>query len=395
MKFEFNKKYIGISIYVFLVVILSIVCYHFIQNIDRTFDLIFRIIGMIKPFIYGFILAYLLNPLLRWFDKEINGTFKGRIPKKYVRMISVFFTYIISGIFLLAFFAIVIPQVANSVTSIFSKSQQFIYNAEVWINELLQKYPELFASIQFSEVSDMINYVVNIVSNAIPSIFNLFLDATSKITSGIIEVVVGIIVSIYMLINKELLFAQIKKVLYAFFPNLFVDKTVEVTRESHAIFSGFIIGKLIDSAIIGVICFISLSLLKFEYALLISLIVGVTNVIPYFGPFIGAIPSGVIVLMVDPQKIVIFFVFILLLQQFDGNILGPKILGQSTGISGMWVIFAILLFGGLLKLPGMFIGVPLFATLYCIFKKIVNYNLAKKNMSINTNDYSSEKHKVT
>lgn len=394
MKFEFNKKYFSISIYVLLVIVLSIVCYDFIQNIDRTFGLFSKIIGMIKPFIYGFIIAYLLNPLLRWFDREITGTFKGRIVPKYVRMISVFFTYIISGIFLLAFFAIVIPQVASSVTSIFSKSQQFIYNAEIWINEVLQKYPEIFARIQFSEVSDMINYVVNIVSNAIPSIFNLFLDATSKITSGIIEVVVGIIVSIYMLVNKEILFAQIKKVLYAFFPNLLVDKTVEITRESHSIFSGFIIGKLIDSAIIGVICFVSLSILKFEYALLISLIIGVTNVIPYFGPFIGAIPASIIVLMVDPKKTIIFLIFILLLQQFDGNILGPKILGQSTGISGMWVIFAILLFGGLLKLPGMFIGVPLFATLYCIFKKIVNYNLMKKNMSINTRDYCSEKHRV-
>ncbi|MEG2295445.1 MAG: hypothetical protein RSB96_01730, partial [Oscillospiraceae bacterium] len=131
MKFEFNKKYISISIYVFLVIILSILCYDFIQKIDRTFALMIQIIGMIRPFVYGFILAYLLNPLLKWFDREMNITLKGRIQKKYVRMFSVFFTYILSGIVLVAFFAIIIPQVASSVTSIFSKSQQFIQNAEV------------------------------------------------------------------------------------------------------------------------------------------------------------------------------------------------------------------------------------------------------------------------
>ena len=198
---------------------------------------------------------------------------------------------------------------------------------------------------------------------------------------------IGVIVSVYVLFSKEKFVSQTKKTVYAVFSTRNANAILHLTRKSNEIFGGFIIGKIIDSAIIGVLCFIGISILRMPYVMLVSVIVGVTNVIPFFGPYIGAIPSAVLIMLADPLKGVYFVIFIFLLQQLDGNFIGPKILGNSTGLSAFWVIFSILLGGGLFGFPGMLMGVPTFAVIYYIVQTIVNRRLENKNLPTQSDFY--------
>ena len=194
-------------------------------------------------------------------------------------------------------------------------------------------------------------------------------------------------ISIYVLFSKETFAGQGKKITFALFNTKTANQIIKDTRFISDTFIGFISGKIIDSIIIGFICFAGTSILKMPYALLISVIVGVTNVIPFFGPYLGAIPSTILILMVNPVKCIYFILFILVLQQLDGNFIGPKILGQSTGLSGFWVIFSITIFGGIMGVPGMIIGVPFFAVLYAMIKRLTNRLLLKRGLPSETNKY--------
>jgi len=220
----------------------------------------------------------------------------------------------------------------------------------------------------------------------LPQIANIA-NISVKIGNIVMDIGLASIISVYFLFSKETLIAQVKKIVYAVFSKNVAKTSVRVARESHRIFSGFINGKLLDSLIIGVLCFIGTSLLRFEYSLLISFIVGVTNVIPFFGPIIGAIPGILILLMVDPWQALWFGLFVLALQQLDGNVIGPKILGNSTGLPALWVMFAILIGGDMFGVIGMFIGVPTFAIIYKFSKEIFEYLLKKKNMPEQTEAY--------
>lgn len=213
-----------------------------------------------------------------------------------------------------------------------------------------------------------------------------------SVTSRVMSFVVGIIISIYVLMGKERFFAQSKKLLSALIPTPAVDRIVQITHQSHEIFSGFISGKILDSCIVGLLCFIGMVIFRWPYAVLISVMVGVTNVIPYFGPFFGAIPSVLIMLIVDPVKAIWLALFILALQQLDGNVIGPKILGNSTGLSAFWVIFSITVFGSLFGVVGMFIGVPLFAVIYSLVRQFCEWRLSCKGMPTGTADYASPEH---
>ena len=199
--------------------------------------------------------------------------------------------------------------------------------------------------------------------------------------------IIGMIISIYVLYNKELFAGQAKKIVYAVLKTKSANQFIMDVRFTSNTFIGFISGKIIDSLIIGVICFAGTSILKMPYALLISVIVGVTNVIPFFGPYLGAIPSTILILMVNPVKCIYFIIFILILQQVDGNLIGPKILGQSTGLSGFWVIFSITIFGGIMGIPGMIIGVPFFAVLYAMIRRMANKMLQRKGLPTDTEKY--------
>ena len=239
-------------------------------------------------------------------------------------------------------------------------------------------------------LENLFSQFFDILSKSLYGIIN----ATINITTAVINVFVGVMIAIYLWSSKEVFFAQSKKISYSFLSKTFVDKCIDLLHEADAVFGGFISGKIIDSAIIGVICYVGMLALNIPYPLLIGVIVGVTNVIPYFGPFIGAIPSILLLLFINPVKALVFAIFILILQQIDGNIIGPKILGDSTGLSAFWVIFAVTVFGGLFGFLGMLLGVPLFAILYTIIRRAVNARLTQKGLSTDTEAYASENNKI-
>ena len=232
------------------------------------------------------------------------------------------------------------------------------------------------------------------LSTALTSAIPQIIQTTVNVTASVLNVIIGFIISVYMMFSKELFFARIHKLFTALFPEKSVEKMASVIHQSNDIFSGFISGKILDSFIIGLLCFIFMSIFGWPYAMLISVIVGVTNVIPYFGPFIGAIPSILILLMVEPWTALWFAIFILVLQQIDGNIIGPKILGDSTGLSAFWVIFAITIFGSLMGPLGMFIGVPLFAVIYSLVRQFAEWRLSQKGLPTATDDYASKEHPI-
>lgn len=398
MKIEWNKKYTTIAIYSFLVIVASIIFYSVVQNFRGFSDYTSKVLTLLTPFIYGFVIAYILNPILRIFDGKILPRItKGQMKPKHRRALSVLLTYMVAALLLMVFFSFVIPEIISSLTGIVTKFPEYVNSAEQWISNML----DTIESWGIDDAQKMMQTLLlsfdewlekgyQIIKDSLPKILNI----TKQFADGIMNIILGLIISVYLLMSKERFFAQLKKALYALLPAKAVERSIYIAHKSHITFSGFINGKLLDSLIIGIMCFVGMSLLKMPNVMLISVIVGVTNVIPYFGPFIGAIPGALIILLTDPVKTIWFLIFILALQQFDGNILGPKILGETTGISAFWVIFAIVVFSGLLGVLGMFIGVPLFAVIYTLVREFIDARLEKKGLTINTAEYASEKHKI-
>lgn len=394
MKIDWNRKYTTIAVYAFLVIAAAMLFGVAINNFAALKTAWGKLVNMMLPLIYGFSIAYILNPVMRFFEEKVlDRLLKGRISTGFRRVMAILLTYLCSLAVILVFFSIVAPQVASSVSGIVSNISSYVPAATQWLEDLVEKLPsdpyfqELLVKVTQS-AEKLLETFYTWLASSLPYALNL----TKSVTVGVTNSILGIIISIYLLMGKERFFAQSKKALYAFFPVRVVDRLVSVSHTSNQVFSGFITGKLLDSFIIGVLCFICMSLFNMPMAMLVSVIVGVTNVIPYFGPFIGAIPSAMIIFIVSPVKAFWFLVLILVLQQFDGNILGPKILGSSIGISAFWVIFSILLFGGYFGVLGMFMGVPTFAVIYSVFRTTVELRLEKKGLPSATSKYASKRH---
>lgn len=396
MKFEWNRKYSTIAVYSFLVFVLCTLFFAFILKIRSVTGLATEIMRLLAPFIYGFAMAYILNPVLRTIEQGIfPRVFGDKVKPKTRRGLAIIATYVFAFACIGVFFWIVIPQIITSISSIVARIPAYVVQANELLNVLLEQLaantlPTEFVATLDQVITDTFNTAVKIIGETVPFLIGM----TMKLSTSIMNFILGVIVSVYMFMSKEKFFAQIKKALYAMFNKTTVDHVISLTHESHMIFSGFISGKILDSFIIGVLCFGCLTVLNMPYAMLVSVIVGVTNVIPYFGPFIGAVPGFFIILMVSPMKALLFLLFIFVLQQFDGNILGPKILGESTGLSAFWVVFSILLFGGLFGFIGMFIGVPVFAVIYSVIRKFIENRLHAKGMPTDTESYASDKHNL-
>lgn len=402
MKFEKNHQYFNIALYAFLAVAASIIFYETVQNADTLLKKASGVFSVLQPVIIGIVLAYILNPILRFFDDRMLKTlFEKKLKRRWRRGIAIVLTYLVAIIFLCLFMAIVLPQLYSSITSIVLQVPAFVQTMTMWYETVVERLASMKIISQGEEISMLTNETVDKLTNMTQSLIDSVMQqfekwlpavwlATAKITNVLLNVILGIIISIYLLFDREKFFAQIKKLLASIFPQKTNAIIMDVAHESHKIFSGFITGTIIDSVIVGILCFIGMCIFKMPYAVLISVIVGVTNVIPYFGPFIGAVPGFLIIYIVDPGQAFWFLLFILLLQQFDGNILSAKILGDSTGLSAFWVVFAITLFGGVFGIMGMFIGVPLFAVIYSMIKRLTSFFLARKGKSVYTSDYDSE-----
>ena len=391
MKINWNDKYNTIAVYTFLTCGAIALAITAISRFGVLVGVFSQIFGILTPFVYGGVLAYLLNPMLIASEKRLLPKLFGKYLKlkpKTLRGVSVLLTFLVAALLLAVFFMIVIPQVAVSVMGLVNRIPAFIGSLEQIFSIIVSHLPdaEILPDAVVTRLEEITKELLQSAYSYMTSLVPVLFTYTSKVTTSLLNLVVGVIISIYMLLSKERFFAQIKKVLYALFPSGVVNQTMEIAHQSNRTFIGFISGKILDSAIIGVLCFICMTLFGMPSAMLVSVIVGFTNVIPYFGPFIGAFPSALIILLDDPIMAFWFLLFILVLQQFDGNILGPKILGDSTGLSAFWVIFSIMLFGGLFGFIGMVIGVPTFSVIYSLFRTFINYRLRKKSMSQQTSD---------
>lgn len=400
MKFGIDKKTLGIGIVALSVIILGVSFIYLLFNGSLFFTAFRKILDVSMPVFYGFIMAYLLSSIVNFIEEKcllpLLKHFKVNITSKLMsrmRLFSIVITLILTFLFIYAFLLIVVPEIYKSIQSIVTLFPTYINNLVHFTEKILVSYPEIehyFTNIMNEYSSDVYEWV----SSLLPSM-NAFIKSLSQSVISFIltlwDLVLGLIVAIYMLASKERFIGQSKKILFSIFKRERANNVLKDIRFIDRTFGGFISGKILDSLIIGILCFICLQFIGTPYSLLISFIVGITNVIPFFGPFIGAIPSAFLVLMVDPLECLYFLIFILLLQQFDGNYLGPKILGDSTGLSSFWVLFSITIFGGLFGFAGMIIGVPTVAVIYELIKRYMSRQLTKKGYPLDTVPYINVK----
>lgn len=359
-----------------------------------------KFFSILSPFIYGFVMAYLLMPVFNMLYRNLqppmshkfkNGT---RLAKGLCSALTLAFGLAVVGVLLW----MVLPQLVTSITSLVDSMDLYMNEISGWVASLLHNNPELEHSFmrlydQFS--AQMMNWAQN---DLLPQLGSMMSGVVTTV-NVLMNLLIGVIIALYILNSKDTFCAQAKKMTYSLFTVEKANAIMARVAHIHRVFGGFITGKLMDSLIIGVLCFIGMRLMisfgwmtmPTSYALLIAVIIGVTNIIPFFGPFIGAIPSTILIMVISPVQALYFVIFVLLLQQFDGNILGPKILGNATGLSSFWVMFAILLFGGVMGFAGMVIGVPLFAVLYSVLTEKINHLLKKRGLSVDTNDYRGHK----
>lgn len=395
MKEDQFKKYLYISLAGALGVILCILFFFMLFRFDQILAAWAVLKGILMPFIYGAVIAYLLTPVCNFIERHLQLFLRGKLKKgKTVKSISGAAGIALSMLFgilvIYLLLAMVLPQVFESIRSIVLAFPSIVERGSAWIQQLLEDN-ELVSNY----VNQFINTVYNNVetwleTKLLPNMQTIVSGVSAGLWSAIVVVknlLIGLIAAIYMMGNRRKFVAQAKKLIYSFFKVPMANAILDECRLIDRMFGGFISGKLIDSLIIGCLCFFFMSLLKLPYTMLISVVVGVTNIIPFFGPYIGAIPSALLVLTVSPIQCLWFLILILVLQQFDGNFLGPKILGNSTGLSSFWVLFAILVFGGLLGFVGMIIGVPAFAVIYDLVKKCSNLLLKKRNLTTSTEVY--------
>ena len=360
---------------------LSIIFFFLIYRFDGFGNAISTLTGILMPFIYGAVIAYLLKPVCN----TIEGFLRRFIPEKMnglINVLAVTFTILFGFLVIYALLMMIIPQLITSVTTLYYTAQanfarfmrwanhlEFIENNEQIMDLLNSAYDTINTNLDSWIKNTLMPSMQNIVSGAALGVLNIVTVAKNLI--------IGIIVAVYMLASRKRFVQQAKLILYSIVKPRWAELITEEIKYADKMFGGFINGKIMDSAIIGVLCYIGCLIFKFPSALLVSVIIGVTNVIPFFGPFIGAVPATLLILIQNPIKALWFILFVLVLQQLDGNIIGPKILGNTTGLSSFWVLFAILLFGGLWGFVGMIVGVPLFAVIYDVIKKLVIHGLRR------------------
>ncbi len=395
MKIKWNHRCVRWGLTALAVIVCSMMLYFLLfhsANIRAAFQ---TIIGIMMPVVFGFILAYLLSPVLNSIERWILYPLRKRLKLKErpktrqrTRGLSILITACFIYLVIHTLIGMLVSQIVPSIESIILNFDTYMNNFTGWLNQLLANNPDLKDYVvnlvdRYSvELETFLNETVLVKSSELIRTVSLSVLGFLK---GLWDLIIGFIISIYILGSKEKFAIQAKKLVYACFDSDSGNVIINNFRFAHNTFIGFISGNILDSLIVGLICFVGTTIMQTPYAALVSVIVGVTNVIPFFGPFLGAVPSAVLILVVDPMhplNCVYFVMFILLLQQIDGNLISPKILGGSTGLSGFWVIFSITLFGGLFGILGMVIGVPIFAIIYAAIKSKVNSTLIKKNISM-------------
>lgn len=356
----------------FCVVGACIALYLTLNNLGYFLWKIGAFIGIVSPFAGGIVIAYVLDPMVKFFYTKLFR------EKKKTRGFAILLAYLVAILLLVLLAWLVIPQIVDSIAMLFTNFPSYIQSIQDMLGMAQERFGvDLSSATKVLDDSEaMVKEIYSMASAAMPQI----VASIGSVASNFVAIFTSIAASIYMLADKEHLLHQLRTLAHAFLPEKAAENTLRICHYANVNFTGFFVGKIIDSAIIGVITFVAMAILRLDFALLISVFIGITNIIPVFGPFIGAIPSIFILLLVDPIQALIFGVLILVIQQVDGNFIGPKILGSSIGISALWILFSIVVGGDLFGLVGMVVGVPLFATFYGLAREFVHYMLDKRGL---------------
>lgn len=387
-KFSKNSRYYTICMYAIMFVLIATIIVKLVWNWEATSSLLGRLLGVVQPFLIGLLIAYLINPLAKLISRKLlKNIFKIKSHGKR-KLFSVLLSYIIviSAIVTVMFY--IVPQIGESLAQLsgFIESAQSGYTSIMnELRQLNERYPEWKLEGIIEMIDNIPALLTDFVKTTVPTLLPTIYNTGMSLISGLINMLIAVMVSVYMLLDKPKLINNSKRIIYSVLKAEEADKLLDTLKECNKIFGNFIIGKMIDSLIIGLLCWIIMTIMDIPYPLMISVIVGVTNMIPYFGPFIGAIPGIMLLLIVDFKYALIFGILIFALQQFDGLYLGPKILGESTGLRPIWIIFAITVGGWLAGVAGMFLGVPVVAVLAYLIDRLLNKRLEKNNITFDVN----------
>lgn len=393
-----NSKFVNLpqAFTIMLIIGIGLLTFFALYRFEAIAGVVGKIFNILAPILYGVAIAYILNPIMVFWEKKFCSLLSKKntsIEKvqKLSRGLGIFISLLMAIAVLFVIFYLVLPELISTVYGLIISIPGQLEEFEHYLTGIMDSNSEFSALVQpiIGSLTDWFegwlkNDLFNQVTGITTGLFNF--------VNVLVDILLGFIISVYVLSGKDMFISKSKMIIYACLSRENANAVLDIARKSNLIFSGFISGKLIDSLIIGVLCFIGLSILKMPYAILISVIVGVTNVIPFFGPYIGAIPSAFLILLVNPIQGLYFVIFILVLQQIDGNIIGPKILGGFTGLSAFWVVFAILLGGGLFGFLGMLLGVPVFAVIYYIAGQVIEHLLKNKSLPVLEEPYANLHH---
>ena len=390
---EKYRTYINWGITVLILLVLAISCYFLFLRWDGMMASWRNIAGILAPLSIGLSIAYLLDSLVELFTRLLMHIPLGKKAsqprvRRVWRAVSIALSEILLVAAISTLIRSILPQMIDSLLAIISNIDQYAANLEAWGRPLLDENPSI-APYVLEQFDKLETFVKDFLKNDLLSVITRVTNGLFEVGTYVYNFILGLIVSIYLLFSKNRLIGHFKKLLYALVKPERANHALALGRYTNQVFKGFLVGKLVDSMIIGFLCFLGMTLLRIPYSLLISIIVGVTNVIPYFGPFIGAIPSALLLLMLNPYKCLVFVIFIFLLQQLDGNVIGPKILGNTTGISSLGVLISILIGGGLFGLTGMLLCVPTYSVLYSLIKSASEKKLDKRGLPIQTETYTT------
>lgn len=392
------KRYLKIGITGATILASGILCAFVLFKMPVIISVLKGITEILKPFLYGVVFAYLLAPLCNKIEEKLFQIFPKAKTKarRFICFIAIVISLCVAIAVIWLIIMMIIPQVWDSVMKIIQMVPQKLIVVNNWIEHMLENQPELQAYFEefSSQAESNIDSLLNVDTiQKVQSIINSLSVQLFGVLGVVKNIFLGLLISAYLLGSRKLFGAQAGLILHGVFSDKWAKIIEEEIRYTDKMFNGFLVGKIIDSAIIGLLCFAGTSIMGFEAPAFISVIIGITNIIPFFGPFIGAIPCGLLLLLENPMHCLYFIIFIFVLQQLDGNVIGPKILGNTTGVSSFWVLFAILLFGGMWGVVGMVIGVPLFAVIYDIIRKLVYRGLRKHKRESMITDYEEKYHK--
>ncbi|MDD6024255.1 MAG: AI-2E family transporter [Oscillospiraceae bacterium] len=395
--FEKHKEnvYFRWGLTAFVVLAACIVLGQFVTKLTAVFDVLRSLMGTLAPVIYGLGIAYLLDPIVNRVQKLLQPRLERVLKQsgkaeKLSRVIGIVVSLVLATVVVWALLSMVLPQLLDSLNTIIGNLPSYYNTLSSWVTNLIND------NLQMADYTEQLmdavyEYLTGwLTDTLLPKVQTLVISLTTSVVGvakALLNLIIGVIISIYLLMGKKSFLSQAKKLCYGLLGQKRAGYVCNVCSFANQAFGGFIGGKIIDSLIIGVLSFVVLSIMKMPYTMLISVIIGVTNIIPFFGPFLGAIPSALLLLVINPMQCLYFIIFVLILQQIDGNIIGPVILGDATGVSGFWVVVSILVFGSFFGVVGMIIAVPLFAVIYKIITEVVNWMLTTRGLSTVTEAY--------